>query len=224
MDPITIFAACKAAHSGIRELVSIYQDFKKDGSDVSNIMGDITKGLGSFFSHKEQHVQVQKNKAEERKKNPKKGLSGLDQEAMENVMHTIELQKMETELREMIVWELGVPGLWDQFQAERVKLAKERAIIEAELKRQEQIIANKKRKFRDKWGERIAIGLSVFVFILTLSVLMYGINRSYLAKKEKDLFNRQYFENRWITDPKIIDCWQVLQATGMLPKWCDKDN
>ena len=53
MDPITIFAACKAAHAGIRECIDLYQDFKKDGKDVGDIVGDIGKNLGAFFTHQE---------------------------------------------------------------------------------------------------------------------------------------------------------------------------
>ena len=37
MDPITIFAACKAAHAGIRECIDLYQDFKKDLSEGASL-------------------------------------------------------------------------------------------------------------------------------------------------------------------------------------------
>ena len=60
MDPLTIFAACKAAHAGIRECIDLYQDFKKDGKDVADIVGDIGKNLGAFFTHQEAFKEAEK--------------------------------------------------------------------------------------------------------------------------------------------------------------------
>jgi len=59
IDPITIFAACKAAHAGIRECIDLYQDFKKDGKDVGDIVNDIGGHLGAFFTHQESFKEAE---------------------------------------------------------------------------------------------------------------------------------------------------------------------
>ena len=90
MDPITIFAACKAAHAGIRECIDLYQDFKKDGKDVGDIVGDIGKNLGAFFTHQESFKEAEK----EAKKNPLPKNVSINEEAMNRILrqeHFIEI-------------------------------------------------------------------------------------------------------------------------------------
>ena len=60
MDPITIFAACKAAHAGIKECVELYNEFKQDGKDLSGIVTDISQHLGKFFTHNEEFKVAEK--------------------------------------------------------------------------------------------------------------------------------------------------------------------
>ena len=67
MDPITIFAACKAAHSGIKQCVELYNEFKQDGKDLSGIVTDISQHLGKFFTHNEEfQFTLDQNKEMER--------------------------------------------------------------------------------------------------------------------------------------------------------------
>ena len=54
---------------------------------------------------------------------------------MNRVMRTRELQRMETELREMIIYQIGLPGLWEEFDKMRQIVQKERNELERQKKR-----------------------------------------------------------------------------------------
>ena len=131
MDPITIFAACKAAHAGIRECIDLYQDFKKDGKDVGHIVGDIGKNLGAFFTHQESFKEAEK----EAKKNPLPKNVSINEEAMNRILRQQQIEQMETELREMIIYQVGMPGLWSKFTEMREIVKKEREKVEREQKK-----------------------------------------------------------------------------------------
>jgi hypothetical protein len=131
MDPITIFAACKAAHAGIRECIDLYQDFKKDGKDVSDIVNDIGGHLGAFFTHQESFKEAEK----EAKKNPLPKKISINEEAMNRILRQEQIQRMETELREMIIYQIGMPGLWSKFVDMREVVRKEREKVEREQKK-----------------------------------------------------------------------------------------
>ena len=131
MDPITIFAACKAAHAGIRECIDLYQDFKKDGKDLGDIVNDIGGHLGAFFTHQEAFKEAEK----EAKKNPLPKNISINEEAMNRILRQQQIEQMETELREMIIYQVGMPGLWSKFTEMREIVKKEREKVEREQKK-----------------------------------------------------------------------------------------
>jgi len=131
LDPITIFAACKAAHAGIRECIDLYQDFKKDGKDVSDIVQDVGQHLGAFFTHQEAFKEAEK----EAKKKPLAKNISINEEAMNRILRQQQIEQMETELREMIIYQVGMPGLWSKFVDMREIVRKEREKVEREQKK-----------------------------------------------------------------------------------------
>jgi len=131
VDPITIFAACKAAHAGIRECIDLYQDFKKDGKDLGDIVNDIGGHLGAFFTHQEAFKEAEK----EAKKNPLPKNISINEEAMNRILRQQQIEQMETELREMIIYQIGMPGLWSKFTEMREIVRKEREKVEREQKK-----------------------------------------------------------------------------------------
>jgi hypothetical protein len=131
IDPITIFAACKAAHAGIRECIDLYQDFKKDGKDVGDIVNDIGGHLGAFFTHQESFKEAEK----EAKNNPLPKNISINEEAMNRILRQQQIEQMETELREMIIYQVGMPGLWSKFTEMREIVKKEREKVEREQKK-----------------------------------------------------------------------------------------
>jgi hypothetical protein len=131
MDPITIFAACKAAHAGIKECVELYNEFKEDGKDLSSIVTDISQHLGKFFTHNEEFKVAEK----EAQKVPLPKNISINEEAMNRVLRQEQMQQMETDLREMIIYQIGMPGLWSKFADMRVVVQKEREKVEREQKK-----------------------------------------------------------------------------------------
>ena len=130
IDPITIFAACKAAHAGIKECVELYKDFKQDGKDVGDILNDVGSHLGNFFTHQESFKEAEK----QAKLQPLKNVS-INEEAMNRILRQQQIQQMETELRELIIYQVGMPGLWQKFTEMREIVRKEREKIEREQKK-----------------------------------------------------------------------------------------
>jgi predicted AlkP superfamily phosphohydrolase/phosphomutase len=131
IDPITVFAACKAAHSGIKQCVELYQEFKQDGKDISGIVTEISQHLGKFFSHHEEFKVAEK----ESQKTPLPKNISINEEAMNRVLRQEQMQQMETELREMIIYQVGMPGLWSKFAEMRDVVRKEREKVEREQKK-----------------------------------------------------------------------------------------
>jgi hypothetical protein len=131
MDPITIFAACKAAHSGIKQCVELYNEFKQDGKDISGIVTDISQHLGKFFTHNEEFKVAEK----ESQKVPLPKNISVNEEAMNRVLRQEQMQQMETDLREMIIYQVGMPGLWSKFAEMREIVRKEREKVEREQKK-----------------------------------------------------------------------------------------
>ena len=131
MDPITIFAACKAAHSGIKQCVELYNEFKQDGKDISGIVTDISQHLGKFFTHNEEFKVAEK----ESQKVPLPKNISINEEAMNRVLRQEQMAQMETELREMIIYQVGMPGLWSKFTEMREIVRKEREKVEREQKK-----------------------------------------------------------------------------------------
>jgi hypothetical protein len=130
IELMAVYQGCKLAHEGIRNAVEIYQQFKEDGKDVSEIIGEITGHLGKFFNSKEEYVSAEKQSKEQ----PKVDIN-VNEEAMNRVMRTRELQRMETELREMIIYQIGLPGLWEEFAQMREVVEKERNELARQKKR-----------------------------------------------------------------------------------------
>jgi hypothetical protein len=131
VDPITIFAACKAAHAGIKECVELYNEFKQDGKDLSGIVTDISQHLGKFFTHNEEFKVAEK----ESQKVPLPKNISINEEAMNRVLRQEQMTQMETELREMIIYQVGMPGLWSKFTEMREIVRKEREKVEREQKK-----------------------------------------------------------------------------------------
>jgi len=67
----------------------------------------------------------------------------LGHEALQIAMHSDALRQQERELKDMILWQLGKPELWEHMIRERTRLFKERA--EAQRADEERQMAHKKK-------------------------------------------------------------------------------
>jgi hypothetical protein len=130
VEVLALFSAAKAAHSAIKEVVEFVKEAKATGKDIGDIASDIASHLGAFFSASQ---SLAKAEVEEQKK-PLSTDRPVEIVVMERIQRRKQLQQMETDLRQMIVWEMNEGGLWEEFQRERVKYLKQLA-NEAEIEK-----------------------------------------------------------------------------------------
>jgi len=181
VDPLTILAGAKLAAAAIRQLCSTYQEYKAQGMELVDAYGeakdmvaDISGYLGNFFKA---HEQLEKHVYEEELKTKKVRDPELsvNQEAFNRVMAVKEMQRLETELRETLVYsapkELG--AIWSSFEAMRDKVKAERAEVQRhELLKQQAAVwrrANIKRKIAEQMTSILAV---VFIILWFLWVMI----------------------------------------------------
>lgn len=183
MDPLTILAAAKLAASAIKQGCEMYQSAKADGMElvdaygkVKDVVADISGHLGSFFKA---HEQLEKHVHEEELKTKKvrdPELS-LNQEAFNRVLAQKEMIRLETELRETLVYsapkELG--AIWSEFEVMRDRVKLERAEVQRqELLKQQAAIwrrAKIKKQIQSQLTSVFAV-LFVTMWFLWLMILL----------------------------------------------------
>lgn len=168
MDPITIglaFTAAQQAVGYIKQAIAL-------GKDVNGIIGH----MGKFFeaadtvhlaSIKAKHNAVGKTDAQ------------LGRQALEFAMHSNKLREDEKSLKDMIIWEMGKPQIWEEMVTERARLLREKREGEA-------AIAKAKQAHKEKMAYYGMMGAYVvaFGFLLTV-VVMIGIQLYGMAEEKK---------------------------------------
>jgi hypothetical protein len=99
-------------------------------------------------------------------------------------MHSDALRQAERELKDMILWQLGKPQIWEQMIAERTRLFKERA--EAQREEEERQLAHKKKMADMFIFAMYFIAGSVILFAMAMGgVAIYG------AAEEKRIYEEK---------------------------------
>ena len=134
MDPITIglaFAAAQSAVSHIKQAIAL-------GKDINSLVGQFSK----FF---ESSDAIHRERIKQKAKGSRLGKTDaeLGREALQIAMHSDALRQAERDLKDMILWQLGKPEIWEQMIKERTRLFKERA--EAERDEEKRQLAHKKK-------------------------------------------------------------------------------
>ena len=121
MDPVTAFTMVSGAISGVRKLCALVKEAQAAGKEVADLTSQVTHHVGKVL----EHTQVLKQAELEVKKNPPKGKS-LQVLAFEEVARKMELKQQYEELRNMIIYELGLPGgFWSDFEKTLHRLEQE---------------------------------------------------------------------------------------------------
>jgi hypothetical protein len=134
VDPITIglaFAAAQSAVSHIKQAIAL-------GKDINSLVGQFSK----FF---ESSDAIHRERIKQKAKGSRLGKTDaeLGREALQIAMHSDALRQAERDLKDMILWQLGKPEIWEQMIKERTRLFKERA--EAERDEEKRQLAHKKK-------------------------------------------------------------------------------
>jgi len=176
IDPISIgiaFSAAQSAVSHIKQAIAL-------GKDVNGLVGQFSK----FFDSAD---TIHRAKNESKASSLGKSDSQLNKEALEIAMHSDALREQERQLKDMIVWELGKPQVWEQMIKERTRLFKQRAEQEAAAKELE-------RKRKQKNAEMFLfamyfIGTCVIIFCIVVGGIgIYG------AMEEKAAYEKKLME------------------------------
>jgi len=139
------------------ELVDAYGQAK-------DVVADLSKHLGNFFNA---HETLEKHVHEQELKSSKASDTSLNQEAFNRVLAQKEMLRLETELREMLVYqappELG--AVWSEFEVMRERIKEERAEIQRQELKKQQATRWRRENIKRKIAEQMTSILAV-VFIL----------------------------------------------------------
>jgi hypothetical protein len=164
MDPITIglaFSAAQSAVSYIKQAVAL-------GKDVNSLAGQFSK----FFESSDA-IHRERSKVKAKASRLGKTDAELGHEAMQIAMHSDALRQQERELKDLILWTLGKPEMWEHMIKERTRLFKERA--EAEREEEERKLAHKKKMADQFIFAMYFIAGSAIVFALAMGgIAIYG--------------------------------------------------
>ena len=164
MDPITIglaFAAAQSAVGHIKQAIAL-------GKDINSLVGQFSK----FFESSDA-IHRERSKVKAKASRLGKTDAELGREALQIAMHSDALRQAERELKDMILWTLNKPEMWEHMIKERNRLFKERA--EAEYEEQKRELAHKK-KMADQFifGMYFLAGCAIFFAMAMGGVAIYG--------------------------------------------------
>ena len=173
MDPITAFALCKGAYEGIKGCISVYQDLKKTGNDLSKITSEVGGALSSFFKgHAELEASHEKAQAQ-RNEGVKDDLAT---QAIDNVMYLRQTKQFYADLERMVRWELGMPDLWRDIVEEYQRLLDQKAEANARELHEKRVKAWQRQRLKNKILDRTLETVLVVFVIGYLICLMLLIN------------------------------------------------
>jgi len=175
MDPITIglaFTAAQSAVSYIKQAVAL-------GKDINSLAGQFSK----FF---ESSDAIHRERTKIKAKGTRLGKTDaeLGREALQIAMHSDALRQAERDLKDMILWQLGKPEIWEQMIKERTRLFKERA--EAQREEEKRQLEHKKNVAEQFMFAMYFIGVAVFLFCAS----MVGIG-IYGAMEDKRIYEQK---------------------------------
>jgi hypothetical protein len=175
MDPITIglaFTAAQSAVGYIKQAIAL-------GKDINSLTGQFSK----FFESSDA-IHRERSKVKAKASRLGKTDAELGHEALQIAMHSDALRQAERELKDMILWQLGKPQIWEQMIAERTRLFKERA--EAQREEEERQLAHKKKMADMFIFAMYFIAGSVILFAMAMGgVAIYG------AAEEKRIYEEK---------------------------------
>jgi hypothetical protein len=175
VDPITIglaFTVAQSAVSHIKQAIAL-------GKDINSLAGQFSK----FFESSDA-IHRERSKVKAKANLLGKTDAELGHQALQLAMHSDALRQAERELKDMILWQLGKPQIWEQMIQERTRLFKERA--EAEQAEAERDLAHKKKMADQFIFAMYFIAGSIILF----AVAMGGIG-VYGAMEEKRIYEQK---------------------------------
>jgi hypothetical protein len=180
MDPITIglaFTAAQSAVGYIKQAVAL-------GKDINSLSGQFSK----FFESSDA-IHRERSKIKARASRLGKTDAELGHEALQIAMHSDALRQAERELKDMILWTLGKPELWEHMIKERTRLFKERA--EAQREEEKRQLEHKK-----KMADMFIFGMYFLAGCVILFAFVMGGIGIYAQVEEKRIYEQKVAERQ----------------------------
>jgi hypothetical protein len=155
IDPFTAFAMAQGAVKGIKSAMQL-------GKDINGLYNDFSQ----FFQAADA-VHIASTKM--RMNSIGKSDAQLGAEALKIAMASKALRDSEKELKEMLIWSGNAP-VWEQMQAERVRMMKERAAAE-------QAARNRKQKDMEALADmilNILLGVGIIAAVVPIIAIVWG--------------------------------------------------
>ena len=168
MDPITIglaFTAAQQAVGYIKQAIAL-------GKDVNSIVGQMCKFFEAadtvhLASIKAKHSALGKSDAQ------------LGRQALEFAMHSNQLREDERALKDMIIWEMGKPQIWQEMVEERARLLREKREGEA-------AIAKAKQAHKEKMAEYVMLSMYILAAAIVISAFVaLGVQLYRMAEEQR---------------------------------------
>ena len=178
MDPLTLLAAAKTAAAAIRKGCEMYQEYKAQGMELvdaygqaKDVVADLSGHLGHFFKAHEQ-LETHVHEEELKTKKARDPELSVNQEAFNRVMAVKEMIRLETELREMMVYqapkELG--AIWTEFEVMRDRVKAERAEVQRQELHKQQVTIWRRERIKRKVKEQLT---SVFAVVFVIAWFLW---------------------------------------------------
>jgi uncharacterized membrane protein YciS (DUF1049 family) len=198
VDPLTILAAAKLAASAIKQGCELYQQAKADGMELvdaygkaKDVVADISSHLGGFFKA---HEQLEKHVHEEELKTKKVRDPELsvNQEAFNRILAQKEMIRLETELRETLIYsapkELG--AIWSEFEVMRDKVKAERAEVQRQELAKQQAAIWRRAKIKKQISNQLTSVFAV-LFVTTWFIWLMILLRT--SHTYRSLYSSPYW-------------------------------
>jgi len=161
----------QGAISGVRKLCAVVKEAQAAGKEVADLTGQVTGFVSKIL---EGNDKLQKAEQELRANPPKdKSLQVL---AFEEVARKMELKKQYQDLRNMIIYELGLPGgFWADFEATLHRMEEEDRLAKEGAELQRKLAEWQRKKVQDDLIVSVARVLTVLLGLLYIALLLWAI-------------------------------------------------
>jgi hypothetical protein len=176
MDPITIglaFVAAQEAVKHIKQAVAL-------GKDIHGLIGQFSK---FFESADAVHIASTKAKVS----NVGKSDVQLGRQALEFAMHSNKLREDERALKDMIIWEMGKPQIWEDMIKERTRLMKEKLAVERAMEEE-------KHRHKQKMADLFMYAMIFGGGSVVLFAILFGGIGLYGAIQEKNEYEAKLMQ------------------------------
>lgn len=171
MDPISAFALVTGAIQGVKTLCATVREAQAVGKEVVNLTGEVT----GFISQVLEGTDKLQKAEQEIRTNPPKNKS-LQVLAFEEEMRKLELKRHYEELRNMIIYELGLPGgFWEDFQTTLQRMEQEDADAKAKADLQRRQAEWRREELIRRVETNLLVAVGALLAAAYLGALMWAI-------------------------------------------------